>query len=104
MGPFGWTWVRLDQFGSVWFDVGQFGSIWLAPCSSMYYIFVGFHERRLFHNTMKSGVYFRFVDYPFAVFGSELDYIHFEAKRNLLHTALQFTVEKRKASLNFLVV
>ena len=40
-------------------------------------IFVGFHESRLFDNTAKPGVYFRFVDDTFAIFGSELDCDHF---------------------------
>ena len=35
-------------------------------------IFVGFHESRLFENTAKPGVYFRYVDDTFVIFGSEL--------------------------------
>ena len=57
-------------------------------------IFVGFHESRLFDNTVKSGVYFRFVDDAFAIFGSELDCDYFKGKVNMLHQALKFTVEK----------
>ena len=68
-------------------------------------IFVGFHESRLFDNTLKPGVYFRFVDDTFAIFGSELDCDHFKGKLNLLHPALKFTVEKEQNnSLNFLNV
>ena len=68
-------------------------------------IFVGFHESRLFDNTVKPGVYFRFVDDTFAIFGSELDCDHFKGKLNLLHPALKFTVEKEQNnSLNFLDV
>ena len=66
-------------------------------------IFVGFHESRLFDNTAKPGVYFRFVDDTFAIFGSELGCDHFQEKLNLLHPALKFTVEKEQNnSLNFL--
>ena len=68
-------------------------------------IFVGFHESRLFDNTIKPGVYFRFVDDTFAIFGSELGCDHFQEKLNLLHPALKFTVEKEQSnSLNFLDV
>ena len=67
--------------------------------------FVGFHESRLFDNTVKPGVYFRFVDDTFAIFGSELGCDHFQEKLNLLHPALKFTVEKEQnSSLNFLDV
>ena len=59
-------------------------------------IFVGFHESRIFDNTVKPGVYFRFVDDTFAIFGSELDCDHFKGKLNLLHPALKFTVEKEQ--------
>ena len=68
-------------------------------------IFVGFLESRLFDNTVKPGVYFRFVDDTFAIFGSELGCDHFQEKLNLLHPALKFTVEKEQNnSLNFLDV
>ena len=68
-------------------------------------IFVGFHESKLFDNTVKPGVYFRFEDDTFAIFGSELDCDHFKGKLNLLHPALKFTVEKEQNnSLNFLDV
>ena len=65
-------------------------------------IFVGFHESRLFDNTVKPGVYFRIVDDTFAIFGSELDCDHFKGKLNVLHPALKFTVEKEQNNaLNF---
>ena len=68
-------------------------------------ILFGFHESRLFNNTAKSGVYFRFVDDTFAIFGSELGCDHFQEKLNLLHPALKFTVEKEQNnSFNFLDV
>ena len=68
-------------------------------------IFVGFHESRLFDNAVKPGIYFRFVDDTFAIFGSELDCDHFKGKLNLLHPALKFTVEREQNnSLNFLDV
>ena len=68
-------------------------------------IFVGCHESRLFDNTVKLDVHFRFVDDTFAIFGSELDCDHFQEKLNLLHPALKFTVEKdQNNSLNFLDV
>ena len=68
-------------------------------------IFVGFHESRIFDNTAKPGVYFRFVDDTFAIFGSELGCDHFQEKLNLLNPALKFTVEmEQNNSLNFLDV
>ena len=68
-------------------------------------IFVGFHESRLFDNTAKPGVYFRYVDDSFVIFGSELDCDHFQEKLNLLHPALKFTIEKEQNnSLHFLDV
>ena len=68
-------------------------------------IFVGFHESRLFDNTVKPGVYFRYVDDTFVIFSSELDCDCFREKLNLLHPALTFTVEKEQNnSLNFLNV
>ena len=68
-------------------------------------ILVGFHESRLFDNTVKPGVYFRFVDDTFAIIGSELGCDHFQEKLNLLHPALKFTEEKEQNnSLNFLDV
>ena len=68
-------------------------------------IFLGFHESRIFNNTAKPGVYFRFVDDIFAIFFSELGCDHFQEKLNLLHPALKFTVEKEQNnSLKFLGV
>ena len=67
--------------------------------------FVGFHERTLFENTTKPGVYSRYVDDTCLIFGSELDCDCFQGKLNLLHPALKFTVEmEQKNSLNFLDV
>ena len=64
-----------------------------------------FHESRLFDNTAKPGVYFRYVDDSFVIFGSELDCDHVQEKLNLLHPALEFTIEKEQNhSLNFLDV
>ena len=57
-------------------------------------IFVGFHESRLFDNTVKPVVYFRYVDDTFVIFSSELDCDCCHEKLNLLHPALNFTVEK----------
>ena len=68
-------------------------------------IIVGFHENRLFDNTAKPGVYFRYVDDSFVIFGSELDCDHFQEKLKLLHPALKFTIEKEQNnSLHFLDV
>ena len=68
-------------------------------------IFVGFHESRLFNTTVKPGVYFRYVDDTFVIFGSELECERFYLDLNQLHPALTFTVEKEKNnSLNFLDV
>ena len=65
-------------------------------------IFVGFHESRLFDTTAKPGVYFRYVDDSFVIFGSELDCDHFQEKLNLPHPALKFTIEKEQNnSLHF---
>ena len=66
---------------------------------------MGFHERRLFDNTIKQGVYFRYVDDTFVIFSSELDCDCFHEKLNLLHPDLHFTVEKEQSdSLSFLDV
>ena len=68
-------------------------------------IFVGFHESRLFNNTVKPGVCFRYVDDTFVIFGSELECDRFHVNLNQLHPALKFTVEKEQNnSLNFLDV
>ena len=68
-------------------------------------IFVGFHESRLFNNTVKPGVYFRYVDDTFVIFGSELECDRFHVNLSQLHPALKFTVEKEQNnSLNFLDV
>ena len=68
-------------------------------------IFVGFHGSRLFDNTVKPGVYFKYVDDTFVVFSSEQDCDCFREKLNLLHPALNFTVEKEQNnSLSFLDV
>ena len=68
-------------------------------------IFVGFLESRIFENTKKPGVYSRYVNDTFVIFGSELDCDHFHGRLNLLHPALKFTVEKEQNnSLNFLDV
>ena len=53
-------------------------------------IFVGFHESRLFNNTIKPGVYFRYVDDTFVIFGSELECDRFHVNLNQLHPALNF--------------
>ena len=66
--------------------------------------FVGFHDSGRFDNTVKPGVYFRFVDDTFTIFGSKLDCDHFKGKLNLLHPALKFTVEEQNNPLNFLDV
>ena len=68
-------------------------------------IFAGFHESRIFDNTTKPGVYFRYVDDSFVIFGSKLDCDHFQEKLNLLHPALKFPIVKEQNnSLNFLDV
>ena len=68
-------------------------------------IFVGFNESKLFDNSAKSGVYFRYLDEKFVIFGLELDCDHFQEKQNLLHPALKFAVEKEENnSLKFLDV
>ena len=65
-------------------------------------IFVGFHEGRLFDNTAKPVVYFRYVDDTYGIFGSELECDYFHKKLNSLHPALKFKVEKEQNNfLNF---
>ena len=67
-------------------------------------IFVDFLESK-FDNTVKPGVYFRYVDDTFVIFGSELDCDRFHEKLNLLHPAFKFTIEKEQNNcLNFLDV
>ena len=68
-------------------------------------IFVAFHESRIFENTVKPGVYFRYMDDSFVICGSEMDCDHFQDKLKLLHSALKFTIEKEQNnSLHFLDV
>ena len=62
-------------------------------------ILFGFHESRHFYNTATPGVYFRYADDSFVIFGSELDCDHFQEKLNLLHPALKFTIEKEEKQL-----
>ena len=51
------------------------------------------------------GVYFRYVDDTFVIFGSELECDRFHVNLNQLHPVLNFTVEKKQDnSLNFLDV
>ena len=57
-------------------------------------IFVGFHEQRLFEQTLKPAVYFRYVDDTFSIFSCETESDSFHAKLNSMHPALKFTVEK----------
>ena len=64
---------------------------------------MGFHESRLVDNTVKPGVYFRYVDDTFVIFASELGCDCFHEELSLLHPALKFTVKKEQSnSLNFL--
>ena len=75
----------------------------LAPALAN--IFVGFHESRLFDNTVKPAVCFRYVNGTFVIFGIELECDCFHVNLNQLHSALKFTVEKEQYnSLNFLAV
>ena len=62
-------------------------------------IFVGCHESRLFNNTIKPGVCFRYVGDTFVIFGSELECDSFHVKLNQLHPALNFTVDKEQKQL-----
>ena len=61
-------------------------------------ILVGFHESRLFDNTIKLGVYFRYVDHTFVISGSELNYDRFHQNLDFLHPALTFTAEKEETT------
>ena len=67
-------------------------------------IFVGFHESRLFNNTVKPGVYFRYVDDTFIIFSSELGCDCFHEKLKLLHPALKITVKKGAKQLLELII
>ena len=92
------TWIETDRHLVLWCCLNE-SHVFKAN------IFVGFHERRLFDNTAKPGVYFQYVDDSFVVFGFLLDCDHFEEKLNLLHPALKFTVEKEQNNyLHFLDV
>ena len=57
--------------------------------SALANIFVGFHESRIFDNTVKQSVYFRFAEDAFPIIGSEMDCDHLKLKLNLLHPALK---------------
>ena len=64
--------------------------------------FVGLYEIRL-RQQCKAGVYYRYVDNTFVMFGSKLDCNRFQEKRNWLHATPKFTVGmEQNNSLNFL--
>ena len=53
---------------------------------------------------IQPGVYFRYVDDTFLIFGSELDCDCSHKYRNFLHPALKFTVQMEQNTWNFLAV
>ena len=59
-------------------------------------IFVGFHESRLFNNTIKPGIYFRYVDDTSVILGSKLECDRFHVNLNQLYPDLNFTVDERQ--------
>ena len=67
-------------------------------------IFVGYQEAKLFNIARRPLVYFRYVDYTFAVFNNE-EHCNFFTHLNSLHPLLRFTYEKESNhSLPFLDV
>ena len=56
-------------------------------------IFVGCYEQKLFTDTARPSVYFRYVDDTFAIFSSSKDCLMFLDGLNRLHPALKFTYE-----------
>ena len=59
-------------------------------------IFVGYCEEKLFSQTQKPLIYFRYVGNTFAIFDHEAEADEFLAKLNCLHPSLKFTIEKKK--------
>ena len=57
-------------------------------------IFVGYYEEKLFSETRKPPIYFRYIDDTFAFFDHESD--KFLTKLNCLHLSLKFTFKKEK--------
>ena len=57
-------------------------------------IFDGYYEEKLFSQTRKPPIYFRYVDDTFAIFDREAEADEFLTKLNCLHPSLKFTFEK----------
>ena len=66
----------------------------LGPASAN--IFVGYYEEKLFSETRKPPIYFRYVDDTFAIFDQEAKANKFLSKLNYLHPSFKFTLKKRK--------
>ena len=59
-------------------------------------ICVGYYEEKLFSETRKPPIYFRYVDDTFAIFDHEVEADKFLTKLNHLHPSLKFTFKKEK--------
>ena len=62
-------------------------------------IFVGYYEEKLFSETSKPAVYFRYVDDTFAIIRNEKDLEFLTRRLNDLHSSLRFTFEKNNSFL-----
>ena len=58
--------------------------------------FVGYYEGKLFSQTRKPLIYFRYADDTFAIFDHEAEAGKFLIKLNCLHTSLKFTFERER--------
>ena len=59
-------------------------------------IFVGCYEKKLFSQTRKSPINFRYVDDTFAIFNYKIEANKFLTRLNCLNPSLRFTFEKEK--------
>ena len=59
-------------------------------------IFSEYYEEKLFSETQKPPIYFRYVDNTFSIFDYEAEANAFLTKLNCLHPSLKFTFEKEK--------
>ena len=62
-------------------------------------IFVGYYEEKLFSQTQKPPIFFRYVDATFAIFDGEAEADEFLTKLYSLHPYFKFTFEKEKQNV-----
>ena len=67
--------------------------------SALANIFVGYYEEKLFSQTQKPPISFRYVDDMFAIFDHEAKADKFLTKLNCFYLFLKFTLKKRKENV-----